>query len=127
MIDYINVFFFFQAEDGIRDKLVTGVQTCALPIFTGWPIATMLRGRFVVRGGKLVGSKSDGRHVSRGKPCRLRTTVMVGVWFGDAVRPRSDHRMRPAATAARDIGASFAFDRTAFEPARRLRASGIRN
>src|SRR3989441_1219834 len=28
-------FFFFQAEDGIRDKLVTGVQTCALPIFAG--------------------------------------------------------------------------------------------
>src|SRR2546425_7309789 len=28
----INYFFFFQAEDGIRDKLVTGVQTCALPI-----------------------------------------------------------------------------------------------
>src|SRR5687767_2883123 len=27
------LFFFFQAEDGIRDKLVTGVQTCALPIF----------------------------------------------------------------------------------------------
>src|SRR5205823_11606046 len=26
------VIFFFQAEDGIRDKLVTGVQTCALPI-----------------------------------------------------------------------------------------------
>src|SRR2546425_152805 len=25
-------FFFFQAEDGIRDKLATGVQTCALPI-----------------------------------------------------------------------------------------------
>src|SRR2546425_9329537 len=28
-------FFFFQAEDGIRDKLVTGVQTCALPILLG--------------------------------------------------------------------------------------------
>src|SRR6266568_8424597 len=27
-------FFFFQAEDGIRDGTVTGVQTCALPIFT---------------------------------------------------------------------------------------------
>ena len=26
------LFFFFQAEDGIRDRLVTGVQTCALPI-----------------------------------------------------------------------------------------------
>src|SRR5258708_29093966 len=28
-------FFFFQAEDGIRDDLVTGVQTCALPISEG--------------------------------------------------------------------------------------------
>src|SRR5215204_4522313 len=28
-------FFFFQAEDGIRDHCVTGVQTCALPIFSG--------------------------------------------------------------------------------------------
>src|SRR5258708_8964887 len=27
-------FFFFQAEDGIRDDLVTGVQTCALPIWS---------------------------------------------------------------------------------------------
>src|SRR2546430_11538918 len=27
------VYFFFQAEDGIRDLTVTGVQTCALPIF----------------------------------------------------------------------------------------------
>ena len=27
------VFFFFQAEDGIRDHCVTGVQTCALPIY----------------------------------------------------------------------------------------------
>src|SRR5215203_3603211 len=27
-------FFFFQAEDGIRDIGVTGVQTCALPIYT---------------------------------------------------------------------------------------------
>src|SRR5687767_15605988 len=30
-------FFFFQAEDGIRDKLVTGVQTCALPISSSRP------------------------------------------------------------------------------------------
>src|SRR5258708_13955426 len=29
----VVVFFFFQAEDGIRDDLVTGVQTCALPIW----------------------------------------------------------------------------------------------
>src|SRR2546425_9378199 len=31
----VSLFFFFQAEDGIRDKLVTGVQTCALPISGG--------------------------------------------------------------------------------------------
>src|SRR5690606_11596766 len=30
-----DVFFFFQAEDGIRDFHVTGVQTCALPILNG--------------------------------------------------------------------------------------------
>src|SRR3989442_15164483 len=30
---YYVFFFFFQAEDGIRDADVTGVQTCALPIF----------------------------------------------------------------------------------------------
>src|SRR5256885_5274517 len=30
-------FFFFQAEDGIRDYKVTGVQTCALPICVGSP------------------------------------------------------------------------------------------
>src|SRR5690606_40368157 len=30
---YYNFFFFFQAEDGIRDFHVTGVQTCALPIY----------------------------------------------------------------------------------------------
>ena len=28
-----KIFFFFQAEDGIRDYKVTGVQTCALPIY----------------------------------------------------------------------------------------------
>src|SRR2546426_1444312 len=35
MVDHIAsfmFFFFFQAEDGIRDYKVTGVQTCALPI-----------------------------------------------------------------------------------------------
>src|SRR5699024_12107189 len=29
---FVYIVFFFQAEDGIRDRNVTGVQTCALPI-----------------------------------------------------------------------------------------------
>src|SRR5260370_12096439 len=43
-----SFFFFFQAEDGIRDSSVTGVQTCALPIsssvlaeLAGWLEASM--------------------------------------------------------------------------------------
>src|SRR2546430_11799170 len=32
----VRIFFFFQAEDGIRDLTVTGVQTCALPIYLFW-------------------------------------------------------------------------------------------
>src|SRR5690606_40730452 len=35
-----RLFFFFQAEDGIRDFHVTGVQTCALPIFAFWLLGT---------------------------------------------------------------------------------------
>src|SRR5256886_16173639 len=33
MRSVVCIFFFFQAEDGIRDLTVTGVQTCALPIW----------------------------------------------------------------------------------------------
>src|SRR2546426_4870683 len=35
-------FFFFQAEDGIRDYKVTGVQTCALPISRLWELCAQL-------------------------------------------------------------------------------------
>src|SRR3989440_371675 len=38
----IFFFFFFQAEDGIRDLIVTGVQTCALPISPVVGVATPL-------------------------------------------------------------------------------------
>src|SRR6267378_7140937 len=47
----IFVFFFFQAEDGIRDLYVTGVQTCALPILLAarQPEAGMRLEREIVR------------------------------------------------------------------------------
>src|SRR6478609_11195209 len=41
---FLLFFFFFQAEDGIRDKLVTGVQTCALPIYLGSPQSGQVSG-----------------------------------------------------------------------------------
>src|SRR5690348_17436196 len=36
-------FFFFQAEDGIRDGRVTGVQTCALPIYAAEDVLAEVR------------------------------------------------------------------------------------
>src|SRR5205823_6896651 len=53
--------FFFQAEDGIRDKLVTGVQTCALPIST--PLHRARAGRRAARA-------ADGRAVLGARPDR---------------------------------------------------------
>src|SRR2546425_4212701 len=47
----VEVLFFFQAEDGIRDKLVTGVQTCALPIFAPVFAGTLRGGIFRSKNG----------------------------------------------------------------------------
>src|SRR5690606_39988129 len=88
-------FFFFQAEDGIRDFHVTGVQTCALPIFPPpgqhrelvygadqkarqLPVDLLVDEHDrdplgVVAGGELapiVGARSEERRV--GKECRSR-------------------------------------------------------
>src|SRR2546421_8825386 len=38
-------FFFFQAEDGIRDLIVTGVQTCALPIYPSLFLTSVVHSR----------------------------------------------------------------------------------
>src|SRR3712207_7051960 len=87
-------FFFFQAEDGIRDIGVTGVQTCALPIYAGGdPMRlvvaddTMLTREGIVRllrdaGHDVVGQAEDADGLLRdtrrseerrvGKECRSR-------------------------------------------------------
>src|SRR5258708_22677292 len=62
----MEICFFFQAEDGIRDDLVTGVQTCALPICRITPLA----------GGMMMGdsgrtSVSSRRARARGSHWRL--------------------------------------------------------
>src|SRR2546423_8242764 len=53
------VFFFFQAEDGIRDKLVTGVQTCALPILGSNNLDTTFAGVIQEDGGTVNGSNGS--------------------------------------------------------------------
>src|SRR2546429_9589604 len=52
-------FFFFQAEDGIRDVAVTGVQTCALPISDPNRIRAVVR-TVAIRIGDLVEVTLDG-------------------------------------------------------------------
>src|SRR5215211_4530353 len=59
----ITCFFFFQAEDGIRDHCVTGVQTCALPILTGqahWEL--LIRARAVEDQAFVVAAGQIGAH-----------------------------------------------------------------
>src|SRR5215510_15165615 len=63
-------FFFFQAEDGIRDGHVTGVQTCALPIYHGRRPGRE-RPAPLARGSRsAVHGRSEERRV--GKECRSR-------------------------------------------------------
>src|SRR5690349_24703065 len=78
----INLFFFFQAEDGIRDLYVTGVQTCALPIsgpviearsarvITEEAKAKAKDDRLIRYGGVDFDPRSEERRV--GKECRYR-------------------------------------------------------
>src|SRR3989475_1888765 len=52
--------FFFQAEDGIRDLTVTGVQTCALPISSGWRDAVSTRRPWPARSRRASGAGASG-------------------------------------------------------------------
>src|SRR5256885_3861205 len=56
----MNYFFFFQAEDGIRDYKVTGVQTCALPIYFAQPFDDA--GRLRVVDGEGDQHREQGEH-----------------------------------------------------------------
>src|SRR5438552_18951789 len=68
------LFFFFQAEDGIRDDLVTGVQTCALPIYRERRALLHRQPRADVRRHRAERRRRGGRSEERrvGKECRSR-------------------------------------------------------
>src|SRR5256886_13285743 len=81
-----SYFFFFQAEDGIRDLTVTGVQTCALPIFCararhGGPpavpacadrVRALDRGRLLLRFRRSHAIHAGGPGADRGEDARGR-------------------------------------------------------
>src|SRR5437868_14240577 len=63
--------FFFQAEDGIRDRNVTGVQTCALPIYSRSTLTAPETSSSLQDSFKLAATnRSEERRV--GKECRFR-------------------------------------------------------
>src|SRR5699024_12214410 len=82
----LTLFFFFQAEDGIRDRNVTGVQTCALPIS---PAA------HARRGAAGTGRPSPGAEVERGAHARHGCADRGGAGLAGPPRgrvPRSEER-----------------------------------
>src|SRR5256885_11008057 len=94
----LQILFFFQAEDGIRDYKVTGVQTCALPILAreagwmDWRASSAASASTSSASSPAAGSKDDRARPSRvsvpvlsntrvstaasaSRPCRLRTST----------------------------------------------------
>src|SRR5256885_4391825 len=81
-------FFFFQAEDGIRDYKVTGVQTCALPISRSAPVGDPGR----LGAGPAAGLSVAGLDAARlsGRGCGRVRHAAAGVRVG--VPPCADRK-----------------------------------
>src|SRR5690606_39752955 len=81
------VFFFFQAEDGIRYFHVTGVQTCALPIYGG-----LYEVAFGVTLGELVDEIGGG--TASGRPVRaVQVGGPLGAYFPRALFRSEERRV----------------------------------
>src|SRR5256885_4461903 len=79
-VRHARLFFFFQAEDGIRDYKVTGVQTCALPIS---------RPPWRRRGGVRPSRLDDGRAGRAAEALLRRALAADARGEGRVVRPDS--------------------------------------
>src|SRR5574344_2233409 len=85
------IFFFSKAEDGIRDDLVTGVQTCALPILgldtmtlkeKGW-LGAMVKNKAALKEGIELSSESIAYTMSRAqKLAYLTNNMKIGTAAG---------------------------------------------
>src|SRR5207248_7631676 len=86
-------YFFFQAEDGIRDRTVTGVQTCALPILTGCgPIGLMS-----IAVAKACGSSTvfatETNEARRAMANKMGADVVINPASEDAVKRSEERRV----------------------------------
>src|SRR5207244_9373353 len=88
---------FFQAEDGIRDDLVTGVQTCALPIFytsAAGGVRLWVDGRLLIdeRRSQGEGERSGSIPLIAGRGYALRMEYYSRREGGASARLRSEER-----------------------------------
>src|SRR5437588_6729841 len=85
-------FFFFQAEDGIRDHCVTGVQTCALPIYlVGTVIYNHQKGEFTSKLGPIFANLVLADEINRA-PAKVQSALLEAmqerqVTIGEASHP----------------------------------------
>src|SRR3989449_2446967 len=85
---FLFFFFFFQAEDGIRDVAVTGVQTCALPIFhVGELLTAYARVNFAGRTSMEVGVKIIAENVLAGEKRHTNSCYVTYVALDAKGRP----------------------------------------
>src|SRR5699024_10268503 len=99
--------FFFQAEDGIRDRNVTGVQTCALPIYSDTTTRRAPRARRAVTASPRVGeaitawADTTSRHGPR--PASSAAMVeMTALAFGSLEPVEASTRAVPGSGRAPD-------------------------
>src|SRR5699024_11514264 len=121
-----SMFFFFQAEDGIRDRNVTGVQTCALPI-------SLALGRSILAEGRTVMLQPEIPELTAG---REKALYMVDRRFTHAVAKGAllarggglrggSYRETPAQVPASDAERSFAEQVLANRKSTRLNSSHV--
>src|SRR5688572_32495916 len=86
--DFFFYYFFSQAEDGIRDLTVTGVQTCALPIWRTFNREGTLvssSDRSVCNGGRACSgfafASSDVQELLRGQDYHISGRLFGGRWY----------------------------------------------
>src|SRR3712207_7339568 len=80
LVYYLVFFFFFQAEDGIRDIGVTGVQTCALPIFSRPGFRPLRPDRAAPRQGPTGPNHAPPGRPGSGTTQRHRYAVVIAFW-----------------------------------------------
>src|SRR5204863_6485673 len=89
----VKLIFFFRAEDGIRDLYVTGVQTCALPIYilclSSGEISQELKQRMFAT---MPGFEAIWPAIEKGGEEILKTAVLSKIVQESSVRERSEER-----------------------------------